>query len=304
MKKRLCINACAAIIAFSAIFVILGSCKQTKVVETPLSPTSAQSASNQKVSSPGPHPEAAVSVPEVTKKEEQLLIVYRHTGFGYAESYGFDTYIFRILTDGSGQIVGGTSYQRMIAGEIAEMTFNTSASGKSISLAASSDKGQSWSDTLLVKDDSIEVSGKHKMVVSLDEQLVFASLDKKYQEIYSVNPATKELPSEIRRSDAILEKGTWSSPENGKFAYVQSKPEDNQNAEGFQITLWNRDKGELRFATEGPEPLNEVYASGLAEVLGRDHALINATLLDLMIGESSSLRPVYAFAISQRGIAK
>jgi len=192
----------------------------------------------------------------------------------------------------------------MITGEIAEMTFNTSVSGKSVSLAASSDQGQSWSDTLLVKDDSIEVSGKHKMVVSLDKQLVFASPDKKYQEIYSVDPATKELPSEIRRSEAILEKGKWSSAENGKAVYVQSKPEDDQNAEGFQITLWNKDKSEFRLATEGPEPLNEVYASGLAEVLSGDHARVNAALLDLMIGESTYLRPIYAFAISQRAVAK
>jgi hypothetical protein len=304
MKKRLWIDGCAAIIAFSAILVILGSCKQTKVVETPLSSTPTQSASVQKVSSPGPHPEGAVSVPEVTKKEEQLLIVYRHTGFGYAESYGFDTYILRILTDSSGQIVGGTSYKRMITGEIAEMTFNTSVSGKSISLAASSDQGQSWSDTLLIKDDSIEVSGKHKMVVSLDKQLVIASLDKKYQESFSVDPTAKGLPSEIRRSETTLEKGKWSSVENEKAVYVQSKPEDDQNAEGFQITLWNKDKSEFRFATVGPEPLNEVYASGLAEVLSGDHALINATLLDLMIGESTYLRPIYAFAISKRGTAK
>ncbi len=309
MKRSVFIMATVSILALAVALGSLVSCNKPKVVEKPIS-TTAQTPSGaaltpaQPAPTPGPHPETAIGVPEVSRKSENILVVYRHTGPGYAESYGFDTYIFRILTDGSGQITGGTSYQRTLGGEIEAVNFNSTSTQDTISLTASPVNGKAWSDKLVLKGTTIEISGAHKMIVGLDTALSFSSIDKKYQEIYSVDQAQKDLPSEIVQAGAVVEKGLWTYPEAGKAEYAQAKPDDTQNAEGFKISLWYADKGDMRFTTEGPEPINEVYAAGLAEVLAGDHALVNATLLDLMLGESRYLRPLYAFAISRRGQGK
>ncbi len=315
MKRGMFIVAGSGVLALAAALGLLVSCNRPKVIEKPLTSTSqssqesATSAPGQTTPAPGPHPEAAIGVPEVLRKAENTLVVYRHTGPGYAESYGFDTYIFRILTDGAGQITGGTSYERTIGGEIEAVNFNATTAQNVISLTASSANGKSWTDKLAITHSStqggqIEVSGAHKMIVSLDNDLKFMSTDKKYEEKYSVDPARKDLPSEITRAGAVVEKGAWTYPENGKAEYTQTKPNDTQNTEGFKITLWYADKGDMRFTTEGPEPINEVYAAGLASILGSDHALVNAVMLDLMLGESRYLRPLYAFAISKLGRGK
>jgi len=309
MKRSVFIMAGVAILALAVALGGLVSCNKPKVVEKPIStaaqtPSGAASTPAQPAPAPGPHPEAAIGIPEVSRKSENILVVYRHTGPGYAESYGFDTYIFRVLTDGSGQITGGTSYQRTLGGEIQAVSFNSTATQDAISLTASPANGKSWLDKLAIRGEKIEVTGAHTMIVGLDTALSFASADKKYQESYSVDQARKDLPSEIVQSGAVVEKGLWTYPETGKADYSQAKPDDTQNAEGFKISLWYADKGDLRFTTEGPEPINEVYAAGLAQVLAGDHALVNAALLDLMLGESRYLRPLYAFAISRRGQGK
>jgi hypothetical protein len=303
-KNRFRFGFAILLFGMMAIFM-LASCKQAKVVEKPIETVSAQTNVEQKTPlAPGPHPEAAMGVPEVSKQNENILLVYRHTGSGYAEAYGFDTYIFRLLADGSGQITGGIAYQRTIGGELEAVRYNTSLSGDEMSLTTSVPGQKSWTDTLKVKENRIDVSGAHKMTVILDKALAFSSSDGSYRESYSVDPAQKDLPAEIKKGNSVMEKGAWSYPESGKAVYVQTKPEDTQNAEGFQISLWYQDKGDFRFATEGPEPVNEVYAAGLASVLAGDHALVNVVLLDLMLGESRYMRPVYAFGISRRGTGK
>ncbi len=303
MKKNYSGLGFAALLFGIVTVFVLASCKQAKVVEKPLETAQTQ-AEQTAAPAPGPHPEAAVSVPEVSKQNENILFVYRHTGPGYAEAYGFDTYIFRLLTDGSGQITGGVAYQRTIGGEIEAIHYNTSFAGDEISLAVSGPGQKSWSDILKRKENRIDVSGTHNMLVTFGKNLVFSSSDGSYSESYSVDPAEKDLPGEIRKGNSVLEKGVWSYPESGKAVYAQTKPDDAQNAEGFQISLWFQDKGDYRFATEGPEPINEVYAAGLAGMLAGDHGFVNAVLLDLMLGESKYLRPVYAFGISRRGTGK
>jgi len=287
---------------------VLASCKQAKVVEKPLVSPQAQTAQTPAEGvtpfAPGPHPEAAVTVPQVSKQNERVLLVYRHAAPGYAQAYGFDTYIFRLLTDGSGRITGGTAYQRTIGGEIDVAHYNTSISGDRVSLAVSGPGQTSWSDTLRLKKNRIEVSGSHTFVVTFDKDITFSSSDGRYSERYSVDPAEKDLPAEIRKGASVLEKGAWSYPEGGKAVYVQAKPDDAQHTEGFQISLWFQDKGDYRWATEGPAPVNEVYAAGLSTVLAGEYAFVNAVLLDLMLGESTYLRPMYAFGISRRGAGK
>lgn len=303
MKKR-SIGSSAVVLCVGILMLfMLASCKQAKVVEKPLETGQVQTEQTI-VLAPGPHPEAAVTVPPVSRQNEQVLFVYRHVDPGYAQAYGFDTYIFRLLADGSGQITGGSVYQRTIGGEIALIHYNISITGDTISLAASGPGQKSWSDTLKLKENRIEVSGTHNMLVTFDKNLVFSSSDGSYSESYSVDPAEKDLPAEIRKGASMVEKGVWSYPEDGKAVYVQAKPEDAQHVEGFQISLWFQDKGDYRCATEGSEPINEVYAAGLADVLAGDHAFVNAVLLDLMLGESKYLRPLYAFGISRRGSGK
>jgi len=56
---------------------MLASCKQAKVVEQPLETGQVQTEQTI-VLAPGPHPEAALTVPPVSRQNEQVLLVYRH----------------------------------------------------------------------------------------------------------------------------------------------------------------------------------------------------------------------------------
>jgi len=143
MKRSFRFSSALFLILMIAMVFMVISCKQTKVVEKPLEGVTAKTpaktdAAQNVVTMPGPHPESSANLPEIKKQNENILIVYKHTGPGYMEAYGFDTYIFRLLTDGSGQIVGGTSYQRTAGGEKEFAQYNASVSGDTISLAASS----------------------------------------------------------------------------------------------------------------------------------------------------------------------
>lgn len=288
-----------------AALFMLASCKQAKVTEKPLQSVPLQPVSQPKASeAEAPHPEAASTMPAVERKNESILLVYKHTEFGYVDSYGFDTYVFRLLADPAGQISGGIVYHRTSDGEVEAIHYNVIRSGSTITLAASEADKKSWSATLDLKDSSIDVSGQKKLFAKLDKTLVFASPDGSYSESYSVDQAAPEMPSEIKKGSSILEKGKWTFPEPNRAVYIQTKPEDTANTEGFQISLWREENGDLRFRTEGPAPINEVYVSGLSPVLASDHALANAVLLDLMLGESRYLRPIYAYVISRRGSGK
>jgi len=58
------------------------------------------------------------------------------------EAYGFDTYIFRLLTDGSGQIIGGTSYQRTAGGEKEFSTITMQSVSGRYDIASSFERGK------------------------------------------------------------------------------------------------------------------------------------------------------------------
>jgi len=304
MRRNFRVSSALFLILMMAMVLMVVSCKKAKVVEKPLEGGTDKTAAQEIAAMPGPRPEAGANLPEIKKQNENILIVYKHTNPGYAEAYGFDTLILRALTDGSGMIVGGTLYQRTASGEREFAQFNASISGDTISLAASSSEQKPRSYTIKTKADRVEVSGARDVVATLNKSLVFSSPDGSYKEIYSIDSSKENLLSEIQKANVTLEKGSWTYPENGKAVYNQTKPEDTQNIEGFQITLWYQDKGDYRFATEGPEPLNEVYASGFAEALAGDYGLVNAVMLDLMLSESTYLRPIYAFAISRKGLGK
>jgi len=187
--------------------VLFYSCKNAKVVEKPLDENAASiNETSAKSVMPGPHPEVAAGAPEVQRQNENILVVYRHTGPGYAEAYGFDTFIFRIFTDGSGLISGGTSYQRTLTGEKEAVHFNVSTSGSTITLAASDADNRSWSDRIALAQGKAEISGTHPMMVSLDTALTFASLDGSYVERFSVDPASSDFFQKLQKEGRCLKK--------------------------------------------------------------------------------------------------
>jgi len=253
MKKNYSGLGFAALLFGIVTVFVLASCKQAKVVEKPLETAQTQ-AEQTAAPAPGPHPEAAVSVPEVSKQNENILFVYRHTGPGYAEAYGFDTYIFRLLTDGSGQITGGVAYQRTIGGEIEAIHYNTSFAGDEISLAVSGPGQKSWSDILKRKENRIDVSGTHNMLVTFGKNLVFSSSDGSYSESYSVDPAGKDLPGEIRKGNSVLEKGVWSYPESGKAVYAQTKPMMHRMPRDFRFRCGSRIRAIIDLRRKGLNP--------------------------------------------------
>lgn len=292
------------VFSLMALLLALASCKPAKVTEKPLdSQKAGTSAGTVAQGSQAPHPEAAGTMPAVSRKNEAALLVYKHTGFGYQDSHGYDTSIFRILAHPTGQISGAVMYARMPSEEAQKTTFNVSYVGDQIVVAASGD-GTSWSAELTAKKEQLDVKGKVNYSIATGTSLDFISPDGSYVERYSIDTAASELTSEIKKGGAVEEKGKWSFPEKKKAFYAQTRPQDEQNTEGFTIDFWFEDSGDVRFRTEGPAPVNEAYASGLSGLLASEHGLANAAILDLMLGESRYLRPVYALLMSRKGTGK
>lgn len=284
-------------VAMLCILVVYSACKPARVVEKPLGtvPTAPAAATGPVA----PHPEAGANLPPVERKGASAMAVYRHTNPAFASSYGYDTAILRIWTLPDGQIATATLLQRTTSGETEIARYNVTQSGKRLLLAAAGPGEAAWKAEIVRDGASVLVSGARSFIVSHDKDLVFASVSGDYRETYSADASSQERRAQIIKGGQVLEMGECAGTGKGLFQYAQHKPDDTQNVEGFEITIWVEDNGDLRWRTEGPEPVNEVYLAGAKTLFGGEQALINVAILDLILGESRYLRPVYACALAQ-----
>ncbi len=279
---------------------------KTKIVEVPANTTVASGKPSGTLSEI-PHVEAPVGMPALTKGTEGVLLAYRHTGIGFVEANGYDTLIFRFLTLPGGWLSGCVVSERRLEGEKEVGRYSFSYAGNEIMVSGQTgNEPASGLVPFSISPGKVIVGKPASRVILLDnaDTLTFQSPAGDYTESFMAGSSNAEKRIMITRAGAVESEGKFEYPEKGKIvAFIRDK-KDTTGAEEVRITLFVDEKNDYRFRTEGVEPVNEVYASGLQDMLTGDHALENLALIDYVLGKGRDIRPVLAYAVSQRKSGK
>lgn len=279
---------------------------KTKVVEVAAS-TTVPAGKSTEITSEIPHVEAPVGMPALKKGTEGVLIAYRHTGIGFVDANGYDTLIFRFLTLPGGWLSGCVVSERRLEGEKEVGRYSFSYAGNEIMVSGQTGNEPASSPVPFATSPGKVIVGKPaSQVILLDnaDTLTFQAPSGDYSESFMAGTANAEKKILVTRGGAVESEGKFENPEKGKIVAVLRDKKDTTGAEEVTTTLYVDEKGDYRFRTEGVEPINEVYAAGLQEMLSGEHALENLALIDYVLGKGRNIRPVLAYAISQRKSGK
>ncbi len=251
--------------------------------------------------SDAPKVEAALTIPAIEKGSEGLLIVYRETRFGYVESYGADTFIYRFTFLPGGWIDGVTLNERRVDGETSVARYSFSYAGNEIQIFESAGKESTELSTVVLSPDRMELKGRGEGTVSLqsDGRLIFASSSGNHKEEYRLTGKKEDMKCIVSQGDFVEAEGLYAVPKKGRIVYTERETQDTTGAEATTIELWVDGKNDYRFRTDGIVPINEVYISGLKDTLASDKGLQNLVLIGLVLGESRNIKPVLAYALSE-----
>jgi hypothetical protein len=248
-----------------------------------------------------PYPEKALELPAIEKGNQGILVVYRHTGFGFVDAKGFDTLVYRFQALPGGWLEGAIAYERRLEGEKEILRYDFNYAGDEVIVTESSGGATKEIARMKTVNDVQEMHGTAERILSRGSggSLVVGSPSGGYIEEYMMPVEGKGRKSLISRSGAVEATGSYGFPDKGRVVYRERSAKDSTGAEELQISVWIDEKSDYRFRTEGVVPINEVYASGLKEFLRGDNDLKNLALIDLVLGKTRNIRPVLAYALSK-----
>ncbi|MCE5255221.1 MAG: hypothetical protein LLF89_00065 [Spirochaetaceae bacterium] len=239
-----------------------------------------------------PRVEEPVILPGIKANANEIVIAYKDTEFGFLESQGFDTTIFRFQLLPGGWVKGALVYERRLGGEIEVASYDFSRAGNEILVSRMASGNAGVVANFDVSPGKVIIRGDAERVLSLDGEgtLVIGPGTDDYVEEYRMGPSTESKKATIKRKGVVESEGLWSSPGKARFLFKES------GNMGRTISLWLDEDDECRFRTEGVEPLNEVYAKGLSAGLQNEHGLENFALVDYVLGGTArNIRPVLAY---------
>jgi len=248
-----------------------------------------------------PYPEKALELPAVEKGSQGILVVYRHTGFGFIDAKGFDTLVYRFQALPGGWLEGAIVYERRLEGEKEILRYDFNYAGDEVIVTESSEGATKEIARMKTVNGAQEIHGMAERIISRGSggSLVVGSPSGGYVEEYMMPVEGRGRESHISRAGTIEDKGSYGFLGKGRVVYTERSVKDTSGAEELQLSMWIDGKGDYRFRTEGVVPINEVYASGLKESLGGDNGLQNLALIDLVLGKTRNIRPVLAYALSK-----
>ena len=254
-----------------------------------------------KTGADAPAVEKALEMPAIQRAGEAVLVAYRHTGFGFSESNGFDTLIYRFARLPGSWLDGAVVYERRLGGEKEVCRYTFSYAGDEVIVAESSENAAKEIARIKTSQEGLEISGETGRVVARGSggSLLVRSISGDYSEEYMMPAEGDRKKSLISRSGIVEAEGDYAFPAAGKIEYKERRSGDTTGAEDLQLSLWIDGKGECRFRTEGVTPINEVYAAGLREALAGGRGLLNLALVDLVLGNTRNIRPALACILSK-----
>jgi len=291
-------NAAALLLLAGVLSV--GSCKGRAGGEAESAKTAIRESSGEALER-APTVEAQLVLPAVERGKAGLLIAYRDTRFGFADSEGFDTLIYRVSLSPNGWLDGASVYERRIDGEKGRASYTFSYAGESIIVAQTREGASMEIAKVAVIPRKVEVRGTVERIVAREAGggISFASMSGDYQERFLVPGYRKEGTKLLVSRNGVVEaEGRFDFSKKGRVVFMERNVRDLTGAEETTISLWIDENGDYRFRTEGVAPVNEVYASGLEKALSGDQGFLNLVLLDIVLGRERNIRPILAYALS------
>jgi hypothetical protein len=184
-----------------------------------------------------------------------LLIEYRHTGFSYAEVYGYDTYAYRFASLPDGNLESAILFGRLPEGEAEISRFSFIRAGNEVQILESPK----------VKNPKDEEATTRVRAVLI--------------------PAPQ--------GGAVAAQGVYVREGAGALVYRERKVGDGQGAEDVTVTFEEDAQDLLRFRTEGVVPINEVKISGGDGCLKGN--LLNLAIVDSVLGPDRRIRPALSY---------
>jgi len=246
-----------------------------------------------------PAAEASIVLPGIERRVGEVLIVYRHTQFGFMETHGFDTVVHRFSLLPGGWIDGAAVYERRMEGERLVANYGFSHAGDYIYVSRSSAGESAEFASIRLGAGGLELGGARQSLVSRgpDGGIRISSLTGEYLEEYRAAGKGGGIEYAISRAGVVESTGRSEIPAQGRLVFTDRRTGDEHGAEDRTVSLWREGKDDYRFRTESVIPVNEVFASGLEEALGGEKGMQNFVLVDLVLGRERNMRPVLAYAL-------
>ena len=232
-----------------------------------------------------------------------FVIEYRHTGFSYAEVFGFDTYAYRFASLPDGSLESAVLFGRMADGEAEISRFSFVRAGNEIQILESP-KPKNPNDgaiptrvraTLVPSPQGEAVRGIFEGVVEKTAEgfLSFRTPGGEAREEYRLGTGAEVGVSRRVLGGAVVAEGGYLREGRGALVYRERKVGDRQGAEDVSVTFEEDVRNLLSFRTEGVVPINEVRISSGNGCLGGN--LLNLAIVDSVLGPDRRIRPALSY---------
>jgi hypothetical protein len=247
------------------------------------------------------------AVPAVTTAQaapaRDLLIEYRHTGFSYAEVYGFDTYAYRFASLPDGNLESAVLLGRLPEGEAEISRFSFIRAGNEVKILesprAKNPKDEEATTrvraTLIPAPQGGAVKGVFEGMVERTAEgfLSFRTLGGEDREEFRLGSGAEAGVFRRIQGGAVAVQGVYVREGAGALVYRERKVGDGQGAEDVSVTFEEDAQDLLRFRTEGVVPINEVRISGGDGCLKGN--LLNLAIVDSVLGPDRRIRPALSY---------
>jgi hypothetical protein len=284
------------------LLAIAGCAKaESKPEATAASDSSALATQAEKAIVSYPQPDAQIAIPPVQKVTGELLVVWKHTSIGWAETHGYDTEVLRFSRLGSGTLGGVKVFRRDLSGEtlMESYIFGRTGDGFEILSDTGEDKGNalyllSWKDGSLIAKGKRDVRTYSR---GADGSLSFTRQIGALSLVDAWKAPTGE--SEHFEKGIPMRRGWYEKRNGGRGVFTIREFGDPDGALDVGVEFYPGE-GETRLRSGAVEPLSESLVAGADPYLTSETFLENVAFIDIFVSRVSGdandpgLRPLLA----------
>lgn len=230
----------------------------------------------------------------IESREPSIIFSYSYSNYSYADTYGFNTYVYKFYSDAAGLLVGCIAYELRKDGERERERFAfTRSSDGSIAVESNLIGGKSYG--IARKGDSLEAAaldGSAAVFAGVDRGL---RLERRYGNRATIEewPESPDAESRMYENGSMVAKGKFAAKGAGEAVYSET-PLEGADAIEYEVAFVRDSKG-VAFKTDSAAPLSACLVEGAEKFLSGPRFLESALLLELVIGERGRISPYLAY---------